>query len=941
MKRHTIQDRLDREDEYGENSDSEEEDDKEDQDDHEDANIEADTSPPIKSKSSSIKIFVRVRPPRKNDTKLHLTPGRYVCSPGDDEELPKIAFRLPKDAEQGLINNQKENYDYRFNRVFDQSTSQEEVFDHVAKDVILNAMDGYNGTIFAYGQTGSGKTFTITGGAERYADRGLIPRTLQYIFKEAKNRSGVHYEIGISYLEIYNENGYDLLDNTRDAKKLEDLPKVRLQEDENQMIHVQNLSTVMAVNEEEALNLLFVGDTNRMIAETPSNPASSRSHCLFIINIMGKKDGEDRMWRSKLHLVDLAGSERTSRTGITGNLFKEASYINLSLHYLEQVIVALHEKSLGKRSHIPYRNSMMTSILRDSLGGNCMTTMIATVAPEDELIEESISTCRFAQRVALISNIAKLNEEVDPKLVIARLKREIVRLKAELAIARGETGDSNSELPDYEKEKVKQAVDDYIADSSVDASLIFSDARKIHEAFRILKDYVLKGSPIVESAPTTAAKAITSSETSSLSNREIMKLQTLIAHRDNEINVLIGMINKYKMKLGETTLLDSKEIKVIPQSQPSMPSQSNSFMAASTSLTKAPTMTAPKPNLAASIPHLSLDKAKLFEVFKKDYPGTNWIEDQKLQLKTKYAEAKKMGEVANELRLKHIKDTLGQPDDGDAATIQMKQELRSSITDKVAAYKQAYQNLKDLKIEIEHMQHLLEQARIRLSRAFEQWYENVYQTSPKASKEDSDRDINASTNTGEESANQLLMATQPVTTLSRSIPPYPVDRPPSATSFSTNSLNKPHLAYISNSSPFSSTSTLFLSEGSSTPRSSQATVQPQLETSTLRTSSILSSGHTISQAWNTPPKPPPKELPKRSLSSLDRITPSPSLPLQPGSISRSQTPQLKPLKAVPDSKGIEGDIAAFYQARDGLLKQKGVGELPKGTPGFVGRLFQQ
>ncbi|KAJ3071202.1 Kinesin- protein 6 [Podochytrium sp. JEL0797] len=672
-------------------------------------------------------------------------------------------------------------------------------------------MEGYNGTIFAYGQTGSGKTFTITGGAERYADRGLIPRTLQYIFKEAKARTGCHFEIGISYLEIYNENGYDLLDSTRDAKKLEDLPKVRLQEDETQTIHVQNLSNVTAANEEEALNLLFVGDTNRMIAETPSNPASSRSHCIFIINIMGKKDGEDRMWRSKLHLVDLAGSERTSRTGITGNLFKEASYINLSLHYLEQVIVALHEKSLGKRSHIPYRNSMMTSILRDSLGGNCMTTMVATVSPEDELIDESISTCRFAQRVALISNTAKVNEEVDPRLIIARLRREIVRLKAELAVARGETGEGNGELPEYEKEKVKQAVDDYLADSTSDASLIFSDGRKISEAFRILKEYVSKGKLPCE--PQSNHRESAPNPTFGISSKEANRLQMLIAHRDNEINVLIGMINKYKIKL------------------------------------------APKPNLAASMPQLSVDKAKLFEVFKQDYPGTNWIEEQKVQLKNKYAEAKKLGELANELRMKikHIKDTLSQPDDGDPEVAKWREEMRQSVTEKVAGYKQAYQNLKDMKIEIEHMQHLLEQARIRLSRSFEQWYDSVHLSAPK-----------------QNSAAEMEGQTQPAE------PIHAVER-------------------------------------------------------------------TTSVAWNTPPKPAYRSLPPRSSSSLDHrsaLESVPNLASKPISLSRSTTPQLKPLRE--DSKSIENDIEAFYQARDGLLMKKAAsGALPKGTPGFIGRMYQQ
>jgi kinesin family protein 6/9 len=151
--------------------------------------------------------------------------------------------------------------------------------------------------------------------------------------QQSKSRS---YEMRISYLEIYNETGYDLLDTNRDAKRLEDLAKVTLQEDGSDNIHLRNLSTVTAASEEEAINLLFVGDTNKMIAETPSNPTSSRSHCIFIISISSKEG--DTIRRSKLHLVDLAGSERVHKTHIGGTLLKEALHINLSLHYLEQGI---------------------------------------------------------------------------------------------------------------------------------------------------------------------------------------------------------------------------------------------------------------------------------------------------------------------------------------------------------------------------------------------------------------------------------------------------------------------------------------------------------------------------------------------------------------------------------------------------------------------------
>lgn len=151
-------------------------------------------------------------------------------------------------------------------------------------------------------------------------------------------------------------------------------------EDEDNCFHLKNLSQHLATNEEEALNLLFVGDTNRMISATPMNLASSRSHCIFTVTVEARKAGEDTVRKSKLHLVDLAGSERVWKKGIDGQILKEAKYINLSLHYLEQVIIALQERSQGKpRHHIPYRNSMMTSVLRDSLGGNCLTVISLSV----------------------------------------------------------------------------------------------------------------------------------------------------------------------------------------------------------------------------------------------------------------------------------------------------------------------------------------------------------------------------------------------------------------------------------------------------------------------------------------------------------------------------------------------------------------------------------
>lgn len=291
-------------------------------------------------------------------------------------------FDIPRDEVSGYINNQRENYEFKFNGVIGPDAKQDEVFERVASKVVLGALDGFNGTVFAYGQTGSGKTFTITGGAERYVDRGIIPRAISRIYSEVAKKADAQYAVHISYVEIYNDQGYDLLDPDHETKALEDLPRVGLQEDDEGNIHLRNLSYHRAATEEEALNLLFLGDTNRAITETPMNMASSRSHCIFTMNLERREGGSDTVRRAKINLVDLAGSERVSKTGVNGQILQEAKYINLSLHYLEQVVIALQERAMGMaRPHIPYRNAMMTMMLKDSLGGNCKTVMVATASP--------------------------------------------------------------------------------------------------------------------------------------------------------------------------------------------------------------------------------------------------------------------------------------------------------------------------------------------------------------------------------------------------------------------------------------------------------------------------------------------------------------------------------------------------------------------------------
>nr|XP_023480648.1 kinesin-like protein KIF6 isoform X2 [Equus caballus] len=681
-----------------------------------------------------------------------------IYSIDEDEKLtPSLEIILPRDLADGFVNNKRENYRFKFQRIFDQDANQETIFESIAKPVAERwgevlpkdrmlvmpeaegVLAGYNGTIFAYGQTGSGKTFTITGGAERYSDRGIIPRTLSYIFEQLQKDSGKIYTTHISYLEIYNECGYDLLDPRHEASTLEDLPKVTILEDPDQNIHLKNLSLHQATTEEEALNLLFLGDTNRMIAETPMNQASTRSHCIFTIHLSSKEPGSATVRHAKLHLVDLAGSERVAKTGVGGQLLTEAKYINLSLHYLEQVIIALSEKH---RSHIPYRNSMMTSVLRDSLGGNCMTTMIATLSLEKRNIDESISTCRFAQRVALIKNEAVLNEEVDPRLMIIRLQKEIQELKDELALV---TGEQRTEaLTEAELLQLEKLTTSFLEDQDPESRLeVGTDMRKIHHCFHHLKK--LLNDKKIHGKSTVSSEIKEQDCQEPLKEEEYKKLRDLLQQRDNEINILVNMLKKEKKKAQDALHLSSMNRNEFRHSQ-SSPFPAGNPEGPRMSLSSAPTQAQDVSALGcrSSLLHrktgmreeMSLGRQEAFEIFKRDHADIVTIEDNKQTLKQRFYEAKALGESINEARSKigRLKEEITQRhmqqvalgiSENIAASSKpdpVEEKLRSQVEEEKRRYKAMFTRLKALKVEIEHLQFLMEKAKVKLQKEFEAWW---------------------------------------------------------------------------------------------------------------------------------------------------------------------------------------------------------------------------
>lgn len=697
---------------------------------------------------SNIEIYLRMRP-HKVGIAVHKI----------NEEQNAVQWSVPRQAQLGMVNHQREHYNFSFTGIFDMDAKQDVVFEVVAKKVVSGVLDGYNGTIFAYGQTGSGKTYTITGGAEKYAERGIIPRAISLIFSDLGKRNDYTYILHFSYVEIYNETGYDLLDPDHETKALEDLPKVTMMEDEENHIHLRNLSMHLATNEEEALNLLFIGDTNRMISATPMNMASSRSHCIFTITIEARKSGEDTVRRSKLHLVDLAGSERVSKTKVDGQILREAKYINLSLHFLEQVIIALQERSQGKpREHIPYRNSMMTSMLRDSLGGNCRTVMIATVSTAQEQLEETISTCRFAQRVAMVSNKVEINEEVDPNMLIRRLKQEISDLKDEIELLKGANG---SETSQYNKtstdiEMIKRQIINYVQDDSPDAQLkcelnMFFIRNAFHVFKLLVRESELAQSYSSSKSPSNLYEHKSNLESQTSLSKQIQELKFELQQRDNEINILVSFIRKHEDKImcnpSESSTIEHRNdatIDVLDLSMSLASSRGSSSEKPRNVVNNQQPSKALYDKLSSTEKEftscvsnkLVLGRKQCFEVFCSNYTAMQSINENKSLLKSKYSEAKALGDLVNkarehigELKVKIEKQRVDKAMqslvDGkvqDVKDLNMEDELLIELIDaEKMKYKEGFANLRDLKKEIEQLHTLLERSRVKLHDDFEIW----------------------------------------------------------------------------------------------------------------------------------------------------------------------------------------------------------------------------
>jgi kinesin family protein 4/21/27 len=365
---------------------------------------------------SSVGVAVRVRPLNKTEKEMNSP----VCMIVDSKEHKIITSK---------------DKSFTFDQVFDMSAKQVDIFESSTKDLVLSLFAGYNATVLAYGQTGSGKTYTM-GSAQvsdiKEEEIGIIPRVISMLFQEIeKRKNSTEFLVKASFLEIYNEEIKDLLDPKSTTDK-----SITIKEIKGNIVCL-GLHEEKVQNYEELLSCLEKGTVRRIVQKTKMNEFSSRSHAIFSIVVEQTSidpqpevtEGQEYIM-AKFHFVDLAGSERVKRTEAEGDVLRQGISINLGLLSLGKVISALTEDS-HKKGHVPYRDSKLTRILQDSLGGNARTYMIACISPAEVNEEETLSTLRYASRARNIKNKPVVNRDPQSAL-IASLRDEVTHLKLEI-----------------------------------------------------------------------------------------------------------------------------------------------------------------------------------------------------------------------------------------------------------------------------------------------------------------------------------------------------------------------------------------------------------------------------------------------------------------------------------------------------------------------------
>jgi kinesin family member 5 len=366
-----------------------------------------------KKKTERVVVYLRVRP--QSEEELRST-GRETIIDTVDSNRGSIVVRRDSEKKQ-----------FSYDSVFDQYITQKEVYTRVGQPVVDCVLEGYNGTILAYGQTGTGKTHTMIGGPGEL--KGIIPRCMKQIFTTIQKSTTHTFSVKIGFIQLYMEVLQDLI-------RPDPNNPIKIREDADEGVYLAGVSWIDVTSVSECMNLMATGDKNRNVASTSMNSTSSRSHAVYMVKIEKRKKmtkeeieqtgkakfSDNSMTKSTLYLVDLAGSERVSKTKVSGVRLDEAKNINLALLALGNCIQALAE---GKSKYIPFRDSKLTRLLEDSLGGNSKTSLVVTIGPAVNNYQESLSSLFFASRAMKIQNSPEINIKIDYKALCAQLQAEL------------------------------------------------------------------------------------------------------------------------------------------------------------------------------------------------------------------------------------------------------------------------------------------------------------------------------------------------------------------------------------------------------------------------------------------------------------------------------------------------------------------------------------
>lgn len=682
----------------------------------------------------------------------------------DGKTIDVHCYRDPK---KGVVNNQIVDWSFKLDGVL-HNANQERVYETVAFDVVRAALDGYSGTIMCYGQTGAGKTFTMTGATENYKHRGLIPRALSQLFRDIDERPDYAINLRISYMEIYNEAMCDLLSTLPESVKATQLNTLTIAEDE-QGVYVKGLQSHMVQNEEEALNLLFEGETNRAIAAHTLNKQSSRSHCIFTIFIESRSRVESnaKYTLSKLNFVDLAGSERLGKTQSEGKTKEEAMHINKSLSFLEQVVLALADK---RREHVPFRQSKLTHCLKDSIGGKCYTRLVANIWGEAVQIEETVSTLRFATRMMCVAIEPAVNVHYNPNIMVKNLEKELLLLKRELAMHDtlvNRTQITYDPLTEQQRYEIRQQVRQYLEGGVNEIDVInlrqiqgvfeaFKDisnqlARDIEERLRARYTLIDKTDPAAIAAAQQAGIPINSAgelvgDTDPSGFGVGPASPSLKPAPSSIVNARRNEIRNRKsreraspaMKQVSPTQVAKPSVTEVPIAQtPSVDKEDKREESESQS-----TISRPKEQTSPPRPSTPPGRMEAFEEFKRDEGSEiNRILTENKEIlaakKLSYTSlAKEINSTKEEMdkslarlaKLKADREARGDTvnEDGDIVISETEYLEIKRLKDLKAVYRTSFDELKTIKSEVQYCQKLVDQCRQKLIQEFDAWYVRSY-----------------------------------------------------------------------------------------------------------------------------------------------------------------------------------------------------------------------